>query len=412
MASFKQLALLLLAVSPCVIASPPFNNARQGPIRIPGLPTAEEKYIVTLEKNISPAQFKSHVEQVNATYRRNSINDEQNRPSGVERTYTIGDYRAYSGIFDKSTIESLWDNPLVADIEPDAFFTVERKVIEQRSAPWGLATLSSKKRGGKSYRYDESAGNGTYVYVIDSGINTKHIEFEGRASVGYSVVGKDLSDSMGHGTHVAGIIGGKTFGVAKKTQLIGIKVFSNGGAMSSDIIDGLQWAVRDIIAKARQNRAVINMSLGGAYSFALNSAVDAAFDKGVLSVVAAGNEASPARLMSPASAGSALTVGAINPRWEECNFSNYGPEVNIQAPGYEIESAYIATDNATAILSGTSMAAPHVAGLAAYLMALEQPDSVQGLKNRILKLGIKGKAKKLAVDTPNLIAHNAVHKFL
>lgn len=146
--------------------------------------------------------------------------------------------------------------------------------------------------------------------------------------------------------------------------------------------------------------------IGGQYSFALNSAVDAAFDLGVLVVVAAGNEGSLARDVSPASAANALTVGAIDTLWQQCSFSNYGPEVNIQAPGLDIESAYIATDNATAILSGTSMAAPHVAGLALYMAALKETSTAKELRDTILDMGIKGKAKSLSSDTPNLIAHN------
>ena len=147
-------------------------------------------------------------------------------------------------------------------------------------------------------------------------------------------------------------------------------------------------------------------AIGGPYSFALNNAVEAAFELGVLIVVAAGNEGSLARDVSPASAANALTVGAIDALWQQCSFSNYGPEVNIQAPGLDIESAYIATDNATAILSGTSMAAPHVAGLAMYVAALEKTNTAEELRNKILDMGIKGKAKSLTSDTPNLIAHN------
>lgn len=139
---------------------------------------------------------------------------------------------------------------------------------------------------------------------------------------------------------------------------------------------------------------------------AFNRAVDAAFELGILSVVAAGNAGMEALKMSPGSAAEALTVGAINSEWTQTIYSNFGPEVNIQAPGNHVESAYIGTENATNTMSGTSMSAPHVAGLALYLAALENTKNAKELRDRILKLGVQGKAKELTSDTPNLVAHN------
>ncbi|PNP50688.1 hypothetical protein THARTR1_08706 [Trichoderma harzianum] len=405
MAWFKTLALFLFSVTPCVTARP-LKSIREWSVPDFEALEPEAKYIVTLHKDITPSEFKSHIAKVNVTYHRNSLSDEQNRPSGVERTYAIGSYRAYSGVFDKDTIAVLWNDTDVAEIERDEYFTIERKYVTQRHAPWGIAALSSKKPGAKTYRYDKSAGNGTFAYVVDSGVFTKHVEFGGRALVGYSIDPSDLSDINGHGTHVAGIIAGKTFGVSKQAEIIGVKVFLNNGGYISDVLDGFQWAVQDIVLKNRQSRSVINMSVGGPHSFAMNHAVDAAFELGILSVVAAGNEASPARFTSPASAPNALTVGAIDIEWNECIFSNFGPEVNIQAPGLNILSAFIATDNATATLSGTSMAAPHVAGLALYLAALEKTENATQLRDRILELAVDGKVKELTIETPNLIAHN------
>ncbi|KAL7953042.1 peptidase S8/S53 domain-containing protein [Trichoderma compactum] len=405
MAWFKNVALFLFAVTPYVTARPLKTVRGCSVLDVEAL-EPEAKYIVTLHNNITPSEFKSHIAKVNVTYHRNSLNDEQNRPSGVERTYAIGGYRAYSGVFDKDTIALLWNDTDVEEIERDEYFTIQRKLVTQRHAPWGLAALSGKKPGAKSYRYDKSAGNGTFAYVVDSGIFTKHEEFGGRATVRYSIDPSNLSDVNGHGTHVAGIIAGKTFGVAKQAELIGVKVFFNNGGYISDVLDGFQWAVQDIVLKSRESRSVINMSVGGPYSLALNRAVDAAFELGILSVVAAGNEASPARFTSPASAPNALTVGAIDIEWNSCRFSNFGPEVNIQAPGLQIESAFIATVNATATLSGTSMAAPHVAGLALYLAVLEKTVDARHLRDVILELARGGKVKDLESETPNVIAHN------
>lgn len=281
MAWFKSLALLLLTVTPYVTARPLKIVRGSSALDVEAL-EPEAKYIVTLHNNITPSEFKSHIAKINVTYHRNSLNDEQNRPSGVERTYAIGGYRAYSGVFDKDTIALLWNdtdvsiatranesvysNPngclQVEEIERDEYFTIQRKLVTQRHAPWGLATLSGKKPGAKSYRYDKSAGNGTFAYVVDSGIFTKHEEFGGRATVRYSVDPSNLLDLNGHGTHVAGIIAGKTFGVAKQAELIGVKVFENDGGFISDVLDGFQWAFQDIVLKNRENRSVINMSVG------------------------------------------------------------------------------------------------------------------------------------------------------
>jgi oryzin len=147
-------------------------------------------------------------------------------------------------------------------IEREKIYTIHGNVATQEKPPWGLATLSNKKPHGFLYRYDKSAGEGTFAYVLDTGINSKHVDFEGRAYMGFSPPKTEPTDINGHGTHVAGIIGGKTFGVAKKTQLIGVKVFLDDEATTSTLMEGLEWAVNDITTKGRQGRSVINMSLG------------------------------------------------------------------------------------------------------------------------------------------------------
>lgn len=148
---------------------------------------------------------------------------------------------------------------------------------------------------------------------------------------------------------------------------------------------------------------------GGAYSRAMNHAVESAFQMGVFTVVAAGNEQKPTRNVSPASAPNAFTVGAIDANWHQWEHSNFGPELNIFAPGVEIESTYISTDMATRKLSGTSMAAPHVTGLALYLCGLEKIENPTALRERILALGTRGRIYNLRGESPNLIAHNGLH---
>lgn len=292
--------------------------------------------------------------------------------------------------------------------------------------------MSSKRRNTATYHYDKSAGNGTFAYVVDSGINIKHLEFEGRASNGYNAIDDDFTDLNGHGTHCAGIIGSKSFGVAKQTELIAVKVFLNRETLISNVLDGFQWAVNDIRTKGRQSRAVINMSFGkwkfeqawlwpprvarladaeagGGFSRAMNHAVESAFEMGVFTVVAAGNDQKPARDVSPASAPNAFTVGAIDADWHEWEHSNFGREINIFAPGVEIESTFISTEMATRKLSGTSMAAPHVTGLGLYLLALENLKTPTMLRERILGLGTRNRIHNLKDESPNLIAHNGLH---
>lgn len=277
--------------------------------------------------------------------------------------------------------------------------------------PHGLATISHRNPGSTSYIYDDSAGEGTYAYVVDSGINTGHVEFEGRATRGYNAAGGDDVDTLGHGTHVAGTIGSRAYGVAKKASLISVKVFAGRTADTSVILDGYQWAVRDIVNRGRQSRSVINMSLGGPVSSAFDRAVESAFQQGVLSVVAAGNDNIDSSNVSPARAPNAITVAAVNASWRRWYWnsyqaSNYGRPVDIHAPGEDVLSTWIGSSTATNTITGTSMACPHVAGLALYLAALEDLSTPAEITARIKELGTKGKVVGNVAGTVNLLSYN------
>ncbi|KAL7923737.1 peptidase S8/S53 domain-containing protein [Trichoderma austrokoningii] len=409
---FKHLALFLLAALPHTTALPvkdvnDVNDVNDNFI------SAEGRYIVTLQNAIPTIELRNHMSRVAAIQYRNSGGHKLPN-TGIEKSFSIGDFRAYVGAFDHDTLQMIRNDTRVAGIEPDSVVTVRDKAphdkaTSQHNAPWGLATLSSKRRNTATYHYDTSAGNGTFAYIVDTGINIKHIEFEGRASNGYNAMGTDFTDIDGHGTHCAGIIGSKTFGVAKQAQLISVKAFGNYQTLMSTIMDAYQWTVNDILTKGRQSRSVVNMSLGGPYSAAMNHAIDSAFGMGIFTVVAAGNDQRAARNYSPASAANAFTVGAINSDWHQWEHSNFGPELNIFAPGVDIESTFISTDMATRKQSGTSMAAPHVAGLALYLCGLEKMDNPTTLRERILALGTRGRIHNLRGESPNLIAHNNLH---
>ncbi|MCX5012565.1 S8 family peptidase [Streptomyces sp. NBC_00555] len=204
-------------------------------------------------------------------------------------------------------------------------------------------------------------GSGVTAYILDTGIDYNHAEFGGRATFGYDAIadGRNGQDCQGHGTHVAGTVAGATYGVARKANLVSVRVLGcDGKGTWSGIIAGMDW-----VAKNAKQPAVLNGSLGGDKSAAVNDAATALSDAGVLPVIAAGNDAKDACNVSPASAARVLTVAASNEWDEETSFSNYGPCVSLYAPGQAIVSAKLGGGSVS--LDGTSMAAPHVAGVAA-----------------------------------------------
>lgn len=281
----------------------------------------------------------------------------------------------------------------------------------QSNVPHGLATISHRQPGSSQYIYDTSAGEGSFAYVVDSGVNINHVEFEGRASRGYNAAGGDDTDSLGHGTHVSGTIASKSYGVAKKAKIISVKVFVGRTADTSIILDGYQWAVKDIVAKNRQSRSVINMSLGGPVSQAFDSAVASAYQQGVLSVVAAGNENQDSANVSPARSPNAITVAAVNSQWNRWVWnsqqgSNYGRPVDIYAPGEDVLSTWIGSNTATNTITGTSMATPHIAGLALYLAVLENLNTPAAVTNRLKQLGTVNKVVGNPANTVNLLSYN------
>lgn len=259
----------------------------------------------------------------------------------------------------------------------------------EKSAPWGLARISHRKSLGFStfnkYLYSTDGGEGVDVYVIDTGTNYEHVDFEGRAKWGKTIPSGDYDeDGNGHGTHCSGTIAGKKYGVAKKANIVAVKVLkSNGSGTMSDVVKGVEWAalahqkeVKDAKAGRRKGfkGSTANMSLGGGKSPTLDLAVNAAVDLGLHFAVAAGNDNANSCNYSPAAAEKAVTVGASTLADERAYFSNYGKCNDIFAPGLNIQSTWIGSKYATNTISGTSMASPHIAGLLAYFLSM-QPSS-------------------------------------
>ncbi|GME96644.1 unnamed protein product [Ambrosiozyma monospora] len=323
-------------------------------------------------------------------------------------------------------------HPDVAHVEMDAVVHTQ-SAETQTGAPWGLSRISHRERLGLSnfnqYLYDDIAGKGVTSYIIDTGVHVTHEEFEGRATWGATIPdGDEDEDGNGHGTHCAGTIGSKSYGVAKNAKLVGIKVLrSNGSGTMSDVVKGVEVAANAHIAEAKANKkgfkgSTANMSLGGGKSPALDQAVNAAVKAGIHFAVAAGNENSDACNTSPAGAERPVTVGASTLSDSRAYFSNYGKCVDIFAPGLNILSTYTGSDTATAVLSGTSMASPHVAGLLTYFLSL-QPESTsefassaitpEELKKNIIKFGTKDALSQIPSDgTPNVLIYNGAGKDL
>lgn len=392
-------ALYLASLLPLVAAVPlPQDTASAPAVPIPG------KYIVTLKEGVDTESHTSWVSDIQAR----SLSRRQDgttAPDGVEQTYEIASFKGYAGEFDEATLNEIKASPDVAAVEADQVWTISA-LVTQSPAIYGLASISHRKTGASNYIYDGSAGQNTYAYVVDTGINTGHVEFEGRASLGYNAVsGVAFTDTVGHGTHCAGTIGSKTYGVAKKANLIAVKVFDGESGSTSTILSGYNWAVNDIRSKGRTGTSVVSMSLGGGYSSAFNNAIQSAYDAGVVTVVAAGNENTDAGNTSPASAPSAITVGAIQSNNARASYSNYGSVLDIFAPGTNILSTWIGSSTATNTISGTSMATPHVAGLVLYLKALEGLASPGAVTQRLINLATTGVVSD-AKNSPNRLAYN------
>jgi subtilisin family serine protease len=292
--------------------------------------------------------------------------------------------------------------PDVAAVEPDSVVTIAGRL--QSPAPWGLDRTDQRSRSlSGSYIYART-GLGVAAYVIDTGIRLSHNDFTGRGRSGYDAIdGGVASDCNGHGTHVASTLGGATYGVAKRVTLIAVRVLGcNGSGTVSGVVAGMDWVVAHHPAG---KPAVANMSLGGSASTALDSAVARLTADGVTVVVAAGNSSTYASYYSPARAPSAVTVAASNRYDAFASFSNYGTAVDIIGPGVSIPGAWYTSNGATATLSGTSMASPHVAGAAAKLLQASPTAVPSTIRNLLVTSATTGRISG-ARTTPNELLYS------
>ncbi|KAI7953375.1 hypothetical protein MJO28_005922 [Puccinia striiformis f. sp. tritici] len=281
-------------------------------------------------------------------------------------------------------INEQYDNPSTIPVAEKSAHSTSEPIDVEYGAPWGLARISHRHKLKFStfnvYPFEDPAGLGVDAYVIDTGVNIEHEDLEGRAIWGKTIPDDPDQDLNGHGSHVAGTIAGRTYGVAKNATIIAVKVLGAGGSGTmSDVVAGVVWAAEAAATKARDEAAkkdskhkgsVANMSLGGGNSPSLDQAVNAAVDTGLHFAVAAGNDNKDACTFSPAAAKKPITVGASTIQDERAYFSNHGKCVDIFAPGLNIKSIWNTGKHSVNTISGTSMASPHIAGLAAYFLSI------------------------------------------
>ncbi|KNB07705.1 hypothetical protein FOXG_08795 [Fusarium oxysporum f. sp. lycopersici 4287] len=380
-ALFGLTGLVGLALSQAIIKNSGVDSAAVVP----------DSYIVMYKPNMKSGSKQKHEHTITSKAKTKG-------KEGVIENINLGGFQGYIAEIPASELKDVINSDLVAYIEKDTVVNITAAA----AFPFGPLT----KRAYTNQQRALGVSLASHMHLIPippaSTQATTMTPLPAPAQIG-----SPNTDEYGHGTHVAGTIGGKTYGVAKSCQMFAVKVLDKtGSGTMAGVIQGLQWTVKNAKARGVTKKAVINMSLGGYYTAAVNDAVKAATDAGLTVVVAAGNSDDDASYYSPASAPSAITVGAVESSNYRTAWSNYGSLVDIFAPGSGVLSAWHLSDSGSRYLSGTSMAAPHVAGLAAYFISKEGIRGSAAVTQRILTAAIPN-----VVSDPNgsnnRLAYNA-----
>ncbi|KAI9478298.1 MAG: peptidase S8/S53 domain-containing protein [Benjaminiella poitrasii] len=388
--------LLLYCLSLCfnlfVFAA---NNNQQTEPAKPDLTDISSDYIIVFKPNINSINIKKQIQlmkphQVNSTTTaKNNTTTNAALASLTHDDYnSIGKFKWYAGKFHPEAIEKLLNanstrnntvnNIMFNDNEEDPVhywvkdisFSLQ-EFIQTNPPSWGLDRIDQRQGTDGRYKFASNQGKGVTIYIMDSGIRKDHVDIAGRVTIGKTVVGDpdDPSDFNGHGTFVAGVCCGTKYGVAKSANIVSVKTLDNeGNSHLSDILIGLQWIVEQHTSR-NDSKSIVNLSLGSLYSQATNDAIQEALSLGIHFSIAAGNYGEDACKYSPGSTPGAVTVGAIDEDDSVSYYSNFGKCVDIFAPGTNIKSISSESSTSTQTLTGTSMAAPHVAGTMAIFLS-------------------------------------------
>jgi len=363
------------------------------------LPDLTNRFIIKLRASSSPAKIRSLIAISNQSVGRIS--------SSIKYEYTI--INGVAGTFDPELINQLRQDHDVEAVIPDGIATIMGDTTQTSPPSWGLSRVSERKLDlTQPYIYPSAGGAGVDVYVVDTGIVDTHTEFGGRAKMLQSFVdGEAATDLNGHGTHCSGTIGSKSYGVAKSVHIYGIKVLNSAGSGTwAGVVAGIN-AVGTTFVKGTSPPRVLSMSLGGSTNQAVNDAVTALANKGVVVVSAAGNSyGADACTFSPAGAPGGLAVGATDKTDTMAVYSNAGTCVGVLAPGTDITSLWMGADGATNTISGTSMATPHVAGVAALYLASNPSAAPKDVFDAITNASTKSVIQGMRPNTVNRLLFN------
>ncbi|MGW5050364.1 S8 family serine peptidase [Actinokineospora sp. NPDC004072] len=380
-------AVIAAAIAALPLALAPATAHATGEIRSAGGPTAvPDSYIVVLKDN-AVAAVEARAEAYGGT---------------VTHTYRDA-LRGFAVSLPEAAARRLAAHPSVAYVEQD--HTAQLLDTQSPTPSWGLDRVDQRALPlDNSYTYPTN-GAGVRVYILDTGVRVSHNDFGGRAVHGRDTVDDDddSSDCHGHGTHVAGTVGGAAHGIAKGATLVAVRIMNcQGSGQWSDIIAGIDWVAAD---HDPGEPAVANMSIGGGKYQALNDAVTAAIRDGVTFAVAAANDNADACTKSPASTPDAITTGATDRADKRASFSNYGSCLDLFAPGVGITSTWWTADDATSTASGTSMASPHVAGVAALITAAHPGYTPQQVRDAMVADATSGVVTDPRAGSPNKLLH-------